>query len=289
MRKKQQGFALAETLAAIAIFSLLLASYSYYKLEIKAPQDLASSGGAYVRSLNESSMSFFLDNRRWPGSVSELSSTVHYFGEETSPYGTAPQFSIAGELLSVSLDSGSKGSAALLKAELAGQGVNTTDMVDSVVSTYLNEPNESSIQSYFLARREVPGCASCNTMETDIDANGYDFNQVKNLNGDSAEFDSAEYRSAVISELTTQSIKMAGVTLSGNGSALNVSASDVNFTGDIQGTRGSFNRVNATNVVGDSFRGGDFETGVSSVNKNKDELDKFKAKWDLCVREGNCQ
>lgn len=289
MIKKQKGFALAETLAAIAVIGVLLASWGYYEWKIKAPQEVAASGAAYVDTLSESSMSFYLDNRRWPNDLTELSTTVHYYGEETSPYGTAPVFSIAGELLSLSVDTGSKGDAAGLKAELAGRGISTVDMTGSVVSMYMNEPNENSIQSYFLARREVPGCPSCNTMEADIDANGHDISQVRNLNGDSAEFDSAEYESAIIDELTSQSIKMAGVTLSGNGNRLDVNASEVNITGDIQGTRGTFDQVNATRVVGDDFIGDDFETGVSSVNKNKEELDQFKAQWNVCVTEGNCK
>ena len=234
-------------------------------------------------------MAFFLDNRRWPDDINELKTTQSFFGKATSPYGSAPSFSENNGLLTIALDAGDKGDAVRLKQHLTNKGISTTQLADSVVSTFLAKPTENSIQSYFLAKREVPGCPSCNTLETDIDANGHDFKQVKNLTGENADFDRGDFNRAIIRQLTSQSIKMAGVTLSGSGNQLNIDADDVNITGDISGSGGQFDRVQADTMRANTYHGDDFVTPITTLNETKDAMDQLQQQWELCKREGNCK
>lgn len=289
MLKKQQGFGLAEVTITLIILGIVAISGMGYKYNIQIPEQEANKAATFMDTATKSSMAYFMDNRQWPSSLNQLKNSQNYFGELVSNYGTTLNFSENNGLLSISLNTITKSNAARLVHQLKSRGVSTIDMNNSVVSLYLAEPTENSIQSYFLARREVPGCPSCNTLETDIDANGYNLEQVKKLSGDRAEFTDGSIQNALIDNLTTKSIRMAGVTLSASGQRLTVNADEVNISGDVNGRNGSFNRVNADTVSGKQFYGDNFTTPETSLLETKQQLDEVLQQWNLCETEGNCK
>lgn len=289
MLKKQKGFGLIEVFVCLAILGVAFMSWQNHQANVTQPNQEAAAAASYVDSVSKSTMAFYLNNRRWPANIDELQNANTYFGNTTSIYGTTPVFSVTNGLLAIQLETNSKAGAARLKQHLTNKGVSTTRLNDTVLSLYIAEPTENSIQSYFLARREVPGCPSCNTMETDIDANGYDIKQIKELTGDRAEFENGQFDSASIDNLTTEAIRMAGVIISGNGNQLNVNADEVNITGNINGNGGQFDHVQADTVRGNEFYGDDFVTDVTTLNETKELFDEIQQQMELCRREGNCR
>ena len=175
------------TVAAAGVAGVLgvggIVGSQYYE-DQRVPQQYAETAKREVRAIQKASNQYRMEYGAWPSSIAELKASPHYNGVEVSPYGSEYEFTIDGDVFTIGLEAASARHAAQLTGELQ-----TASRNNLRVSSSLNPPPDSVIQSYHVARKNLPCSPECNTLESDLNVNGNDINNLNVLDAQNVEFE----------------------------------------------------------------------------------------------------
>lgn len=230
---KQRG---NTTLGAVAVVGVVglgtagVAGTQHYQNEI-APIQYAEDTEREVRAIQKASNQYRMEYGAWPSSMTELKASPFYNGEEISPFGSPYELSVNGDVFNVGVEASSRRGA----AELVG-GLDSANRNELRVTSSLNVPSDSVIQSYFLARKAVPGCPECNTVESDINANGNNINDIQTLQAESVEVERFKATDGQAETMSIQQEVTVGSSsrLTSSGDVLIVDSPNTQFTGNVQ-------------------------------------------------------
>lgn len=234
------------TIGAVAGLGLLgtggLVGNQYYQTEY-LPVEYAQKTEQEIRIIQKAANQYYLEYGAWPSDMSELKSSSFYVGESVSPFGSNYEFTVNGKIFEVGVEA-SSGRAA---AELLGS-LRSASRSDLTVVSAMNAPADSVIQSYYLARKAVPGCPDCNTLESDVDANGNDITNVKALDVETVDAQTILAINTDTQELTVERELAfgSGSRLVASGSSLVIDSPETQFSGNV-GIGGDLD-VNGNNI-----------------------------------------
>lgn len=279
INKNSQGFTLIELVIVLAILSGLAAAYGPQMVQQQLPISQADDAKHDIKELKRAANGYFMENRAWPSSVNELITTGYYTGSRVSPFGTDYVIGTNGDNLMVSIDTNRNQLANILAGKVTFGNVAADG---ETVSTEMGTPTREAIQSFFLARRAVAGCADCNQLAagTTIDVNNNNLDNINEMDADSANITNAVISTANIDKIEAESVHLGNNSITYVGNQLNFNAgavrinSDLFLNGDIVGNGNDitgFNRLeaNTADFTSVSATTGDI-TSLSGNNLNYD-------------------
>ncbi len=229
--KKFAGFGLIELIVSLAIMAVVTQQgYTYYTKHV-VPAQRADSASKEIDAIRQASVQYRLENMAWPANMNQLIQPGYYTGPENSPFGTPYQFALdAAGNLQITFDARQQGTARLI----AGRSRSTLNG-QSTISNTLQIPSQSTVETYFLARKVKADCPECNTLETNINVNN---NSLNNIN----EFDArlATIETAVVNTVQAQrienvdTIQLGAASIQHAAGALVLNAASTNITGELK-------------------------------------------------------
>lgn len=270
---------------AMAILAWLATEAYKWHVSNNIPEKIANDSAYHLNEIQMASTRYFIQSREWPSSLDELLSSGAYVGPSANPVDYEYVLSAEGAMLLLQTQYDTERMAGLVQSKVIGSQRDLNQ-----ITIAMHAPAEATIQNYFLARREVPGCPDCNTLQTDLDFNGYSLRGVSEMTADRLTVDEAEIDNAFIETLATRSVLMGNNSIQSSGNTLTFNAAVTRFTGNITGQVGEFSNLNVTgDFTGRQFSGTDFITSQTSTNTNRQLLDDLLAQWQQCINEGGCQ
>lgn len=286
-QRQQGGFTLLEIIVVLTIVSIGIAWGGSYVMNHVQPRKQVERVAHDLRDIQVSATRFYLDQRTWPSSINELMISDYYVGNTRSLFDDEYVVEQDGDALFIRVDMPSERLSRMLVSQVVGSIRN--DSTDEVTLRMVR-PSDASIQNYFLARRPVPGCPDCNTLQTDINFDGFDIIGAGELTAESVMVDEAEIDDLQVLRLATEAVLLGNNSITYSGGRLVFNAGSTEFSGDIHGGAGQFSSVQSTGPVsGREFTGTDFRTSLSSTNDNRALLNSIQAQWAACQAEGGCQ
>jgi|TARA_R100001509_G_scaffold114859_2_gene69967 hypothetical protein len=222
------------TVAAAGVAGVLgvggIVGSQYYE-DQRVPQQYAETAKREVRAIQKASNQYRMEYGAWPSSIAELKASPHYNGVEVSPYGSEYEFTIDGDVFTIGLEAASARHAAQLTGELQ-----TASRNNLRVSSSLNPPPDSVIQSYHVARKNLPCSPECNTLESDLNVNGNDINNLNVLDAQNVEFEQFQADSGETETLSVEQELLigSGSRLTTSGTDLVVDSANTQFTGNVR-------------------------------------------------------
>ena len=194
------GFTLIELMIVIAVLSGIAITVGPQFVQQQVPMEQTEAAQQDIAQIKSAANAYFMENRAWPASMDELIATRYLPDDRQSPFGSPYTLANNGEHLVVSVDTGRRQLANMLVGKVPFGQLSADG---ERVSTSMGTPTREAIQSFFLARKPVPGCPDCNTLDigTDIDFNGNDINNVGELDAELAVVQSATIEDATINTL----------------------------------------------------------------------------------------
>ena len=264
-----KGFTLIELVIVLAIASGLFATYGPQLIQQKIPLSQAEDASKDISKIKAAANAYYMENRAWPASVNELITTGYLPSTGVSPFGTNYTLGNNGQNLVVSVDTNREQIANMLAGNVSFGSVSADG---ETVSTEMGTPSRVAIQSFFLARRSVAGCADCNQLApgTDLDINGNDLRNIDVMDANQATITNATITNADIDELAVEKIDLGVNSLTYVGNQLNLNAQTVSVNGvllansDVIGNGNNltgFNTISANNGI---FS--DFTADTASIN-----------------------
>ena len=173
-----------------------------------------------------------MENRAWPASVNELIATGYYTGSGVSPFGTNYVIGTNGDNLVVSIDTNRNQLANMLAGKVSFGNVAADG---ETVSTEMGTPSREAIQSFFLARKAVAGCADCNQLAagTNIDVNNNNLNNIDEMDANQATITNATITTANIDRVEAESIHLGNNSITYAGNQLNLNAGTVRMNANL--------------------------------------------------------
>lgn len=239
MQKRLRGFTLLELMVALVILSGLASVIGPKIIQQDVPIAQAKTASNEISQIKAAANSYYMENRAWPSSVNELIAAGYFTGTQQSPFGTNYSLSTSGHNLVISVDTSRKQLANILAGQVLFGSVDATG---KIVSTAMGTPTRAAVESYYLARKTIPGCSDCNTLAsgTNLDFNGNDLQNVGHADMQLANIEQATIQKGVITDLNIEALKLGNNSISYNGSNLDLNAStirlngNVNLNGDLQ-------------------------------------------------------
>ena len=196
---KQKGNSTVIGLGAASVFAIGAASFSY-ESEVQKPIQQAHLANEEIVAIQEAASKYRLEFGDWPESMDELVDGVNYSGPRKTPFGSMYQLVIDDDVLSVKMDTYSKYAATTMQGLVRGG----SRLDDDTITSSINPPPESTATTYLLAKKELDCSPECNTLEANIDANGNEISNLKRVDSESAEFDSADIEKSEIKRLAIE-------------------------------------------------------------------------------------
>ena len=228
--KNVRGFTLIELIVVLAILSGIAMTVGPQIVQQKIPMEQVGEANSDIAEIKAAANAYFMENRAWPTTVNELITTGYYPGTGVSPFGNPYVIAPNGNNLQISVDAGRDQLANMLAGEVPFGSI-----AGQTVTTEMGTPTREAIQSYFLARRAVPGCPDCNQLSsgTNIDANNNDLNNIGSLDAVNATITNATITNATANTLDVDRIDFGSNSITYAGNNLNVNASQVNINGQL--------------------------------------------------------
>ena len=227
-----QGFTLIELMIVLTILSGLLVTYGPQLIQQQQPISQADNAGKDISEIKAAANAYYMENRAWPATVNELIVTGYLPGTGVSPFGTHYTLGNNGQNLVVSVDTNRDQLANMLAGKVSFGAVAADG---ETVSTEMGTPSREAIQSFFLARRAVAGCADCNQLAsgTDLDINGNDLNNIDEMDVNQATMTNATITTADIDRLAVEQIHLGANSLTYVGDQLDLNAGTVSVNGTL--------------------------------------------------------
>ena len=229
-KNRIQGFTLIELVIVLTIISGLFATYGPQFIQQQVPISQADEAGKDISEIKAAANAYYMENRAWPVTVNELMATGYLPGTGVSPFGTNYTLGNNGQNLVVSVDTNREQLANMLAGKVSFGAIAADG---ETVSTEMGTPSREAVQSFFLARRAVAGCADCNQLAagTDLDINGNDLNNINEMDVNLATITNATITTADIDRLEAERIDLGANSLTHAGNQLNLNAGVVSVNG----------------------------------------------------------
>lgn len=263
--KQQLGFTLQEVLISLAILTVLgIAAVPTIQKEMQF--NLDQEGVASVEQVIASYKQFRSTQRRNPANLNELATLGTYQGNGEMPWGADISFS---DFLS-SEDGKVKGATFTLQAKDAAQAERMAGMLakfnpistGSLLTVSTPISTIETIEDQMLCRDTNLGPEGCNVMQVDLDAGAKNITGAGSFKGNIGDLKTVISDTATIGQFeVSQEIVLGNNSISSNGTAINIQANEISFSGDVsvQGNitgnnsnMTGINRVDANNVTTDT-------------------------------------
>lgn len=226
---------------------------------------LTSTAARDINKVRAGIVAYYMANMGWPANLGDIKSDGFYAGSFKTPYGV-----INGET------SGSNYNLYFSMADDSDQGKRIASLVaaksggtanNEKVTLSVGVPTAASLVAGMLSRKYDPSNPDANKMETSIDMNGHDINNINTLNATTLNADNATINNALT---VTGDTNLNNLTATGNTSLNTLTVSnDANFAQDvsINGTTSAkdisvSNQITTNTLDSDSLS----VTGLSTFN-----------------------
>lgn len=271
------------------------------KNELAQKERYAKLTTATARDINKvraGIVAYYMANMGWPANLSDIESDGFYAGSFKTPYGTIngePNGSNYDLYVSMADNSDQGKRIASLVAAKSGGTAN-----NEKVSLSVGVPTAASLVSGMLSRKYDPSNPDANKMETSIDMNGNNINDINTLNAKSLAADNATIDTAlsVTGDTTLNNLTATGITslatLTVNEDAnfkKNVtvdgttSAKDISVTNQIETDTLNSDSLTVTGLS--TFKGGATVNGPLTVTGNTTFNDNLNMKDDTTLTASN--
>jgi filamentous hemagglutinin len=227
--KTQRGFTLAE-LAIVTVITGVTAMYGMEYAENQERYANVEKAVQDLKALQHSYNQFYLEERRFPADIPEMVDLGYYVGDTVSPFNTTYIGEPGAKGFRFRIDANEDSYALTMSDIISGSTLSAA----TEVSVEVPIPTLGTIAAQYLHRVTVAGHPEYNSMQTNLDINGFDINSIGTLDAVSVETQTLNTDLAIIDTLNTiDTLKFGSNSISSQGTTLNINAEETRITGDL--------------------------------------------------------
>ncbi|MBJ7265593.1 prepilin-type N-terminal cleavage/methylation domain-containing protein [Idiomarina abyssalis] len=253
-RRNEKGFTIVELMVVVGVLGVMAASAVPAYIEHKKSQQVEDTKSD-IELIQQAVYGYYRDNHTFPPNMQALASLGYYTGTQTSPYGTQYAVNVdpGGQFTRIQFDT-----PAGVNTQRIAKNFAQSSFTQSNVSVATGRPTREAVANTFIHRDEKPGCPECNQMETTLDMNGNDLENVRELNAETVQAVNVDTENLTTEIMTVnERLNIGAGSLVATTDGFDISASSVNFSGDMSingdiesanGDLTNFNRIEATDI-----------------------------------------